>query len=103
MRLISQSVEFQNDVDCVFQKLRAGGGFCFCHLSDNDQYEVSLLGEAAQDITAFSNLSSASGECVRRTGVHRLNGVDDQQLQLCLIDVSENGVYVCLEEEKYVL
>ena len=73
MALIPLDVEVEDHVDGVLYEFRSSGDFGFCDLSDDKEYEVSLLGEAPQQICALSDLSCAPRQCVRAIRVHRLN------------------------------
>ena len=103
MRLIIGNVELQDDINGVLQELGPCGSLGFGDLTDEDQNEVSLLGETTQYVAALSNLRGASRQCVRCVRIHGLDGIDNQEPQCCLVNMGENRVDVRLEKDKHVV
>jgi hypothetical protein len=57
---VLQNLQMEDDVNSVLEKFGACRSSGLCHLSDDDEKDVLLLGQATEDVAAFSYLRSTT-------------------------------------------
>src|SRR6185436_4836011 len=95
-------IEIEHNVDRVFKEFRASGFLLLRDLTDKKENEILLLSKAAKNVCALPDLGGAPGECIGEVGVHRLNGIDDDDLWGGIVDMGSDFVHVHFEEQENV-
>jgi hypothetical protein len=60
MSLIFLNIKMEDDIDGVFEKLRARRGSALCDLSNDNKHDALLLGQSPKHVNAFSDLHGTS-------------------------------------------
>ena len=76
----------------------------FGHVPHHDDGQVGVLGHPNQGGSHFPDLGNAAGGAVQNTGGHGLDGVDNQQFWVDLVNMPEDSTEICfVGEEKVVI
>ena len=97
---LAVALKLQHDIHEVFEQPGAGNRAVFGDVADEQHGQVAVLAHPDQRRRDLAHLRRAAGESVSETGGSGLHAVDDDELRLHLIDLSEDRREICLSREK---
>jgi hypothetical protein len=98
-RVMALTVETQHGVDDVFEHARPGQPALLGDVTDEDDRKVPLLRFLHEPVGALADLDDGARPRTERGLVHGLDGVDDQDARLHVIDLREHAGELCLGRE----
>ena len=86
----------------MFQHPRSGQGPFLGDMTDEDHRGPGLLGMAGQFLGAFPNLGNATRRRLQGFGIERLDGIDDRDLRLFLLQCRQNRLEADLGQDRNI-